>query len=44
MSKELGINATSKEELIATIEAYVDQQRQPDPQTTQTQQLKSFYH
>jgi hypothetical protein len=42
VSKELGINATSKEELIATIEAYVDQQRQPDPQTAQTQQLKSF--
>ena len=42
ISKELGVVAKSKDELVGAINAYVNQQQQPDPQTSQTQELKKY--
>lgn len=42
ISKELGVMAKSKDELVGAINAYVNQQQQPDPQTSQSQELKKY--
>ena len=43
ISKELGVVAKSKDELVGAINAYVNQQQQqPDPQTSQSQELKKY--
>ena len=42
ISKQLGVMAKSKDELVGAINAYVNQQQQPDPQTSQSQELKKY--